>query len=152
MVRHGAPGEEPYWSTPGGQVEDGELVTEALEREVLEETGIRVLDPGRLAFVKQVDARRRVQLHESRGPGTGYTVTVWTFDVAAWDGDVAPADPDGLVYDAAFVPLPEALAHLERIEWQALTVRYLVGELEAGALSLERRHADGTAEAVARLP
>ena len=152
MVRQAAPGEEPYWSTPGGQVADDEVVTEALEREVLEETGIRVIDPGRLAFVKQIDDRRSVQLHESRGAGSGYNVTVWTFDVAAWEGHVAAADPDGLVSEAAFLPLADAVDHLQRIEWQAVTVRYLAGDVEPGALWLERRAADGTMELVARVP
>jgi 8-oxo-dGTP diphosphatase len=151
MVRQGAAGEEPYWSTPGGHVDDGELLTEALAREVLEETGVRVLDAGRLAFVAQVDDRRPVQLHESAGAGRGYHVTVWTFDVATWEGEVAPSDPDALVHEAAFVPLGDAVAHLERIEWQSLTVRYLRDEVPSGSVWLRRRHADGSVENVARL-
>jgi ADP-ribose pyrophosphatase YjhB (NUDIX family) len=135
MVRQAGPGEEPAWSIPGGRVEPGEFVTDALEREVLEETGIRVVDPGALAFLAQMDDRRE-----------GYFATVWTWDVARWEGDVAPADPDGFVDDAAFVPLPEAIAHLSAISWQPLTVRYLHGDLLRGSLWLRRVHADGTVE------
>ena len=152
MVRQGAPGGELHWSTPGGRAEDGELLTEALAREVREETGVRVLDAGRLAFVKQIDDRRPVQLHESLGPGSGYHVTAWTFDVSAWEGEVAAADPDGLVREAAFVPLADAVTRLGRIAWQSTTVRYLRGEIPPASLWLERRHCDGTAETVAHLP
>ena len=152
MVRQGAPGEEPYWSTPGGQADDGELLTEALAREVAEETGVQLVDAGRVAFVVQIDDRRPVQLHESRGSGGGYHVTVWTFDVGAWEGEIAASDPDGLVHEAAFVPLADAVAHLERIEWQSLTVRYLRGQVPPGSLWLRRRHADGRVENVAQLP
>lgn len=152
MVRQGAPGEELHWSTPGGRAEAGELVTEALVREVREETGVRVLDAGRLAFVKQIDDRRPVQLHESFGPRSGFHVTVWTFEVSAWEGEVAPADPDALVREAAFVPLADAVAHLEQIAWQSTTAQYLRGDIPPASVWLERRHRDGTAETVARLP
>jgi 8-oxo-dGTP diphosphatase len=135
MVRQAAPGEEPVWSVPGGRVEPGELVTEALERELLEETGIRVVDPGRLAFAVQVDDR-----HD------GYFAAVWTFAVAAWSGEIAVADPDGFVLEAAFLPLDEALEHLGAISWQPTTVRYLRGELPAGLLWLRRVYPDGRIE------
>ena len=148
MVRQAAPGEEPFWSTPGGAIEEDELVTEGVVREVHEETGLRVTDSGTLAFIVQIDERRPVQPHESRGARSGYLATVWTFDVAAWDGDVVPSDPDGFVSEARFMALDEALRHLERISWQALTVRYLRGELDPGSLCLLRRHADDRLELV----
>lgn len=135
MVQQAGPGEEPAWSIPGGRMEAEELVTEALVREVLEETGIRVVDAGGLAFVAQVDEQR-----------DGWFATVWTWEVAAWDGDVAPDDPDGFVSEAAFVPLAEAIERLSAIAWHPLTVRYLLGELPRGSLWLRRVLRDGTVE------
>jgi 8-oxo-dGTP diphosphatase len=152
MIHQGAPGAAPFWSLPAGRIEDGELVTEALVREVLEETGLEVLDPGALAFVFQIDNRRLEGLHEGRGPAGGYFARVWTFDVAEWRGTLGPDDPDGFVVDARFVPLPEAIAHLEALEWQRATVSYLRGDLDVGSVVVERWHADGAIEHLATIP
>jgi ADP-ribose pyrophosphatase YjhB (NUDIX family) len=152
MIHQGAPDEEPFWSVPAGRVEDGELVTEGLVREVLEETGLEILDPGRLAFVFQIDNRRAEALHESRGRAGGYFATVWTFDVGDWRGTLAPDDPDGVVREARFMPAREAIAHLESLEWQSATVSYLRGDLDVGSVVAERWHADGAIERVAPIP
>lgn len=48
LVRRRHPPGEGLWSIPGGRVEAGESDAEAVVREVLEETGLRVV-PGRLA-------------------------------------------------------------------------------------------------------
>lgn len=135
MVRQAGPGEEPVWTVPGGRVEPGEFVIHALEREVLEETGVRIVDRGVLAFISQMDDRRE-----------GYFATVWTWDVAAWEGEVAPSDPDGFVRDAAFVPLARAVEYLRAISWHPLTVRYLLGDLARASLWLRRVQVDGTIE------
>ena len=42
VVRRGKPPAEDVWALPGGSVELGETLGEAAEREVLEETGVRV--------------------------------------------------------------------------------------------------------------
>ena len=135
MVHQAGPDEEPFWSVPGGRIEPGELATEGLVREVREETGITILDPGKLAFVLQQDERRE-----------GYFATVWVFEVASFDGEIAVDDPDGFVRDAAWLPIDEAIAHLEQIAWQPLTVRYLRGEIDAGSAWLRRMNPDGREE------
>jgi len=135
MVRQAGPGEEPFWSVPGGRIEAEELATEGLVREVREETGITVLDPGTLAFALQQDERRE-----------GYFATVWVFEVARFEGEIRVDDPDGFVCAAAWLPLPEAILHLEQISWQPLTVRYLRGEIEPGSVWFRRMHTDGREE------
>lgn len=42
LIRRGQPPREGEWSIPGGHLELGETLTEALEREMLEETGLHV--------------------------------------------------------------------------------------------------------------
>lgn len=149
MVHQAAPGEKRFWSIPSGRVEPDELVVEGLARELREETGLELVDPGALAFVLQLDNRRREPPGRARGPEGGYLATVWTFDVHAWTGELASRDPDGVVTDARFVATPEAIERLTRLEWQRTTVAYLRGELEPGTLVLERWHADGSIERLA---
>jgi 8-oxo-dGTP diphosphatase len=42
LIRRGQEPSRGLWSVPGGRVEPGETLAEAVEREVLEETGLRV--------------------------------------------------------------------------------------------------------------
>jgi 8-oxo-dGTP diphosphatase len=141
MIRQAGPGEEPYWTVPGGRVEPGERRHAALVREVQEETGIVVVHPGAPAFVVEVDDRL-----------DGWSGIVWTWDVARWRGEVEPrpADPDGLVLEAAWVPLEEACRRLDGISWHPLTARYLRCELEPGTRWRRLVDADGN-ETVTRV-
>lgn len=61
LVRHTADkGWGDAWVTPGGRLEEGETVLEAFEREVREETGLRVRDPVLTRIVQETftDGRR----------------------------------------------------------------------------------------------
>lgn len=49
LVKRGRPPSEGLWSIPGGKVQAGETLIEAVEREILEETGI-VIRTGELAY------------------------------------------------------------------------------------------------------
>ncbi len=146
LVRQGAPGREPFWALPGGVLEEGELIHETLAREVLEETGLEIEIPARLAYIRQIDNRRPEQLLGSRGPGAGYLATVWVFEVERWSGEIAARDPDGFVLDAEFVPVAEAAERLGRTQWLELAAAYLRGEVEPASLYLERLHLDGSVE------
>lgn len=104
MVRQQGPDDPaPYWSIPGGVVERGEFAYQAMVREVREETGLIVAGSGRLAWISQHDM-----------PGLGM-LTAFGFEVDGCQGDPLPADPDGLVLDAAWVPVPEAARRIATI-------------------------------------
>lgn len=61
-------GREPlkgYWSLPGGLVETGELLEDAVTREVFEETGLRVMPVKRFEVFERImcDASGRAEYH-----------------------------------------------------------------------------------------
>ena len=55
LVKRGAPPLMGHWTLPGGRLRGGETIAAAVEREVLEETGIRVAT-GRLIEVIEIMA------------------------------------------------------------------------------------------------
>lgn len=143
VLQKGPEDPEAHWALAGGVVEPGELATEALVREVREEAGLEVIDPGTLAYVVQPDE-----------PGRRQTV-VYGFDVRDWRGEVSCEDPDGLVLDARFFPLARAIEAVEEIPWlddPRPVTAYLSGEAPAGGLWLYRTGPGGNDVLVGRVP
>jgi 8-oxo-dGTP diphosphatase len=89
------------WSTPGGVIDDGETLLEGLTREVAEETGIVVSTWAGPLWEVQAEA-----------PEMGWRLRVEVHRAVDFDGDLAVADPDGIVIDAQFVDVEACRPHL----------------------------------------
>ncbi|MBT2527446.1 NUDIX hydrolase [Streptomyces sp. ISL-99] len=118
LVQEQRDGKE-MWSIPGGGVERGELLTEALVREVKEETGLNLTAVGPLAYL--------VNTTTDRYPST----VVLTFDCAEWDGEISVHDPDGKVTGAVLLPLAEAKAVLASSTATRPEIEPLLGYLDS---------------------
>jgi len=130
LVRQQEPGDpQSYWVLPGGLVEPGETLGEALVREVREESGVRVGAIGGLAYLTNIALPAGQAL-------------AFVFEIAGWDGQLGHADPDGEIVEAAFVPLAEAIERLRGITWPGMReplLAYLAGSAPAGAVWIYRQ-------------
>lgn len=105
---HTLGGEGPdQWVLPGGRVEPGELLDEAVRREVAEETGAHVAVVGGLAFGTQ---------HYRPGENQPLLYLAFNVELVDVDAHLTPNDPDGLIIEAAFVPIAEAIRLMRQAE------------------------------------
>ena len=120
------------WSTPGGVIDAGEEVLDGLGREVTEETGLVVGAWDGLLYGIDVVA-----------PDLGWHLRVEVHRAAAVDGDLVVDDPDGIVVDAAYVPVSECEARLLQAHpWVREPLSAWIGERWLAARDF-RYHVEG---------
>jgi len=98
-----ARGKPLSWNLPGGTVELGESIREAVGRELNEEAGLKTVRVGRLAWVTQ----------GYLGPETT-GIFAFAFEVTEWIGEVSISNEEagGFVRQAEFVSFAEAYQRL----------------------------------------
>jgi 8-oxo-dGTP pyrophosphatase MutT (NUDIX family) len=89
------------WSTPGGVIEEGEKLLDGLAREVEEETGLVVTEWAGPVYEVRILA-----------PQMGWRLRVEAHRAVTFSGELAVADPDGIVVDARFVASHQHEEHL----------------------------------------
>jgi 8-oxo-dGTP diphosphatase len=92
MVRRGRGPAAGEWSVPGGRVEWGETLHEAVVRETLEETGLEVVVDGFLGWVERIDG--------------AYHHVILDFAVTSLDPAMVPVAGDDAA-EAQWVPFAE---------------------------------------------
>ena len=93
MVRRGHGPAAGLWSVPGGRVEPGEMLVEAVVRELAEETGLEGVADHFVGWVERIDE--------------GYHYVILDFMVTVLEPDEPVAGEDAA--EAAWVPLEEVV-------------------------------------------
>lgn len=88
---------EGSWGMPAGSIELGETIFQCLQREVLEETGLRVLSAEPFAVYTSPD------LSITNGFGDAYQLFEFAFRVDKWEGELVQETDE--TTEARFFPL-----------------------------------------------
>jgi 8-oxo-dGTP diphosphatase len=91
LIRRGHGPAAGCWSVPGGRVEEGELLAEAIVREVAEETGLECVCGNFVGWVERLDE--------------GHHFVILDFEVTVLDDRPPTAGTDAA--EAAWVPLAD---------------------------------------------
>lgn len=83
LIRRGTPPGEGQWSLPGGRVEHGETMAEAVVREVREEAGLDVLVDGLLGWVERISDDHHFVIADHRATVLGEGTPAAGSDAAA---------------------------------------------------------------------
>jgi ADP-ribose pyrophosphatase YjhB (NUDIX family) len=100
LIRRSRPGREPYWTTAGGGVEDGDgSIEAAMHREIFEELGARATGAVQVFLVSsRTETGLRVQHF--------FLARLVSLDITARTGpEFADPDPDRGAYDVDYVNL-----------------------------------------------
>jgi 8-oxo-dGTP diphosphatase len=89
------------YTLPGGVVEAGETIIEALYREVTEETGLQITGIQHMAYTVHIEDEKKGE----RAIAVAFAAT--------WQGLLNPADPDGFIVEAKFCTADEAVTKLD---------------------------------------
>ena len=101
LIRRGHGPAAGEWSLPGGRVEGGETLAEAVVRELAEETGLEVVCDDLVGWVERI--------------GEGYHFVILDFMVTVLDGPDTVPQAGADAAEAAWVPLDE-VSHLRLTE------------------------------------